>query len=178
MTERFETQGEGGNALPHLLVATISPGSNGGVEWTVKCPYEGRRECGSTEECFGTPADVEKWGCEPFPEMPEISTAVFAKGVLNKLVGKETEEWAKFEAARDRWVEEVHDGHEWHRTAECWFEYAIKDVWGSEPEFYLSKLPADMEINGPIKVMVGYDGYGEEVEPLFKLWEEPTNADS
>lgn len=178
MSERFEKQGQGSNAQPHLLVAKISPGSHSGVQWDVKCPYEGVRECGLTEECSGSEEEAKKWGCEPFPVSPPNM-----KGDPNLRTPEEREAdkaaWDKFFEAQDRWRDEVHGGYLWHRTDQCWFEYALRsNPWDFEPEYYLALLPADMEINGPIKVMVGYDAYGEEVEPLFKLWEEPTNADS
>lgn len=181
----YVAQGKGINAKPHLLIPTIDPWWNGGVKWTVQCPYEGPRECGLVEECNGTEEDVARWGCEPFPAMPGgYGSLVVAmpEGYDGLVVGPLSEErraaWRKFEQERDRWEDEVHGGYRWHRTEECWFATVAVPNSDFEPEYFLSDIPRDTPINGPIKVLVGYEGQDEDTEPKFKLWEEPTHADS
>lgn len=171
--QRFDTRPDGPNAKPHILRAFLDPHAAGGVSWTIKCPYEGPRECGLVEECTGSDKDVQKWGCEPFPTPPSD----YGDG------GPEEDRhaaWEAFEAARDRWENEVHGGRKWHRTEQCWFEHAIGD-WDFEPEYYLSTMTGPnekLEISSPIQVAVGYDGYDEDTEPLLRPWTAPTEEAS
>lgn len=171
---RFDEPGTGANEKPHLLIATLDIHCWGGVDWRVQCPYEGIRPCGAVEECRGTPEDAKKWGCEPLPKAPEGFVDMTVPGPQSD---RRRAEWDEFSKKLVHWRDEVHGGYEWHRTKVCWFQNRIPSG-DFEPEDFLSCLPADMEIKSPIKVMVGYEGHGEDVEPVFKLWEEPTDADS
>lgn len=176
-TARFSPQGTGANDKPHLLVARLDRYASGAVQWNVKCPHEGNRECGAVVDCNGTPDDVERWGCELYPETPGETPAPDGEGGY-EYSEEGSEAWKKFEKARERWVYEVHDGFEWHHGSECWFEHVITSNGDFDPEYFLAELPDGMEVNSPIKVIVGYEGYGEDVEPVLRLWEEPTDDQS
>lgn len=173
----YVPQGEGLNAKPHLLIPTIDTYGYSGVKWTVQCPYEGPRECGLVEECNGTPKDVEKWGCELLPELPNVTPVPNGKGGY-EYHAHDREAWEAFEAARDRWLNEVHDGYARHRTDECWFVHIATCSDYFEPEYFLADIPEGTPIAGPMKVLVGYEGHDEDTEPKFKIWEEKDNADS
>lgn len=172
---RFDKQGEKANAQPHLLTAYLDLDSFAGVTWRVTCPYTGPKECGMVEECRGTSRDVEKWGCEPYPSAPDIRSLQNPDGTWSAVANDEV--WDAFHKARDRWVDEIHDGNEFHRTQACWYEEAISSG-DYEAEYFLSAFPREYVIVSPIKVMVGYEGYADECEPVLKLWEEPTDDQS
>lgn len=158
------------NTQPHVLTPILSAW-HGGVRWEVHCPHTGPRACGLVEECTGSEKDVEKWGCERFPEPPKDY------GDAGPESDEARDAWQKFEAARERWRDEVHGGYEWHRTEKCFFEYAVK-AGDFDAEYFLDQLPQDMVIPGPMKVRVGYEGSGEDTEPKFKLWEEPSDGET
>lgn len=167
--KHYDEQGTGSNRLPHLLIPVIDTHWYAGIKWTMQCPYEGPRECGLVEECNGTEKDVAKWGCELFPMAPSD---------YHEAAPASREDWEKFEAARDHWENEVHGGHRWHRTEECWFATVAVPNSDFEPEYFLEDIPDGTKITGPLKVLVGYEGSEEETEPTFKLWEEPTDAET
>jgi hypothetical protein len=173
----YVPQGEGLNAKPHLLIATIDTYGYSGVKWTVQCPYEGPRECGLVEECNGSPADVAKWGCELYPEQPHVTPIPTGRGGWT-YSDEDRAKWEAFEKALDHWLEEVHDGYRRHRTEVCWFVHIAEcsDFW--EPEYFLADMPNGLLLNGFLKVLVGYEGQDEDTEPKFKIWEEKANADS
>lgn len=172
---QYNEQGEGANKLPHLLTARIDTWRSGAVKWSVICPYEGNRECGFIEECNGTDYEVAKWGCEPHPKAPSDDLArYYLDGKLVGPPGAWEEAWDRYFEARDRWADEVHGGYGGHRTDKCWFEYVLKEG-DVEPEYYLEPLEGQA-VSSPLKVCVGYTGSGEETEPVFKLWEEHSNA--
>lgn len=166
----YDEQGAGANRLPHLLIPTIDTHQYAGIKWTVTCPYEelGSNEgCGIVEECNGTEPDVAKWGCELHPLPPSD---------YHEAAPASHEEWEAYEEARDRWLNEVHDGYRWHRTTDCWFAKVAVPNSDFEPEYFLADIPSGTPITGPLKVIVGYEGSDEDTEPKFKLWEEPTDA--
>lgn len=173
----FTPQGEGANAEPHLLIATVDAWRSGGVKWTVQCPYEGPRECGLIEECMGSPKEVERWGCEPHPVQPDVTPIPDDRGGW-KYSEEDRKKWLAHEDALDHWKNVVHGGYDGHRTDECWFVHisTVSDYW--EPEYFLEGIPEGTPISGPMKVLVGYQGSGEDTEPKFKIWEESGNADS
>ncbi len=169
----YETQGTGANRLPHLLIPTIDTYQYSGIRWTVQCPYEteGKAEnCGIVEECNGTPQDVERWGCLLFPTPPSDSADLAA---LSEDERKAL--WEEFEAKREVW-DEVNEWHRWHRTTQCWYTHVAVPNSDFDPEYFLADIPRGTPINGPLKVLVGYEGSDEDTEPKFKLWEEPTDA--
>jgi hypothetical protein len=175
----FSDKGTGLNTKPHILTAYIDKWH--GVSWKIQCPYEGPRECGVLEECYG---DNEKYGCSPRPtppsdlyppplswkkEFPDADLSPEKKAEIS-------EAWDAFFDAQDAWREE-HEGREHHRTEQCWFEHTLTEGWCDEEEF-LEHFPEGTLISSPMKVLVGYDGHDEDTMPKFKLWEEPTHADS
>jgi hypothetical protein len=177
MTTHYVPQGEGLNVKPHLLIVTIDAWFAGGVKWTVQCPYEGPRECGLLEECTGSPADVKQWGCELRPEIPDVRPVPNGKGGFKYLL-EDQAKWEAYEKALDDWRNVVHSGYEGHRTEECWFVHISKVSDYFEPEYFLADIPEGTPVNGPLKVLVAYEGSGEDTMPKFKLWKEPSNADS
>lgn len=170
----FADQGTGANAKPHLLTAYVT--AWGGVGWRVTCPHEGPRDCGMVEECNGTPKDVEKWGCELYPEQPHVTPIPNGRGGWT-YSPEDQEKWDAFEKAQDHWLDEVHGGYRRHRTEQCWFERVLQEDW-FDSESYLEHIPEGTEIVSPLKVIVGHDGYDEDTIPLFKIWEEKDDADS
>jgi hypothetical protein len=83
--------------------------------------------------------------------------------------------WDEWEAADERWTEEHDDGPQ-HPTDHCWVEYMIAEG-DYEPEYYLRSMPKGHVIDGPMQVQVGRVGYGEEAEPVFRLWDDNESGD-
>lgn len=171
--QSFHDQGHGANAKPHLLIARLSPSSWGGVDWSVECPYEGDRSCGSWIECKSTEEHMARWGCQEYPKAP--------KGVVPGcpdypgMDAVRERAWEAFYAAREEWeADHIHGA--FHTGPECWYADRIKSG-DEEPEYYLAPMGEELIISGPLKVLVGQDtSYGaDDVYPIFKLWEEPTH---
>jgi hypothetical protein len=170
----YSKQGAGENRLPHLLVATIDTHWNSGIKWVIQCPYEadGKAEgCGIVEECNGTPDDVAKWDCLLFPESPSDHPPQLAAMSDEERAAA----WSEFEAKREVW-DEAHDWNRWHRTTECWYATVAIPNSDFDPEYFLADISRGTPINGPLKVLVGYEGSDEDTEPKFRLWEEPDGA--
>jgi hypothetical protein len=161
----FSEQGTGANAKPHLLIARIT--GWGGVDWEIQCPYDGPRECGTLEQCYGSPKEQEKHGCPPRPEPPRGMPVDFGE---HKADPGAKEAWEAFDKAMDEWRDE-HVKDQYHRTEQCWFELGLKQGWFDAEEFLMT-IPEGTEIVSPMKVLVGHDGYDEDTTPKFKIWEE------
>ncbi len=173
---RYTPQGDGQNRLPHLLVPLIDTKMYSGVRWEVRCPYEGPRECGVIQECHGTDEDVAKWGCEPFPKQPPSAT--MAPDMSEEERKASDRAWTAFLDDMQEWKDVTHGGYGYHHTDVCWYaEVAIPNS-DFEPEYFLADIPDGTPIEGPLKVLVGYEGSDEDTEPKFKLWEEPTDDPS
>ena len=171
----YTEQGQRENRLPHLLVAEIDTHWHSGIKWVVKCPYEAEDEdegCGIVEECNGTPADVEKWGCLLFPSSPSDESSYPEMSDEERRAA-----WDEFEAKREAW-DEAHDHHRWHRTPQCWYAHIAVPNSDFEPEYFLADIPRGTPIEGPLKVLVGYEGADEDAEPKFRLWKESGDAET
>lgn len=168
---RFIEQGTGINAKPHLLTARIN--GWGGIVWSIECPYEGSRDCGSLEECHGTPEQREKYRCSERP-VPPSDVMPVTWGIHQADPGAK-EAWDDYHEALDQWRDE-HDNDGFHRTEECWFELVLREDW-FDSEGYLTDLDNEIVVS-PMRVLVGYEGSGEDTEPKFTLWKEEGNADS
>lgn len=150
---KFDRQGEGYNALPHLLTATLDPDWRDGMRWSVQCPYEGAgRPCALLEECTKHPRPQSPGvGCTPMD--PEFQ-----------------QRWDEWEAADERWWED-HDFGSWHPANQCWASHMIAEG-DYEPEYYLRSMPKGHVINGPLRIQIGRIGNYEEAEPVFRLWDD------
>lgn len=171
MNHFFSAQGMGKNARPHLLIARVDVSAYGGISWEVQCPYEGPRECGAIERCYGSDKDVEKWGCTLYPTEPHAPEA-YKPG--EDLPQELKDAWDAYQQAVDKWREGhlyVENGDYGHRTDQCWFVDRLRSG-DEEPEYYLAKITQGIEIRSPLKVLVGHEGSFEEISPLFKLWKE------
>lgn len=174
-------QGTGQNVRSHLLIGTIRIDSYGGsIEWSLKCPYEGPRACGAVETCEGIPADVEKWGCMPYPPVPSLPSDL--KTLAGAALGHYPEEYLRqfevWEGARDAWQDD-HDyaggGEYGHRTELCWYEYYFHEG-DMEPEDILRCFPDGTVLATPLKVLVGTIGYEDETAIEFQLWKDEADA--
>lgn len=155
----FEPQGVGMNLLPHLLTATLDPDWHRAVRWSVQCPHEGAgRPCALFEECIE----------HPRPEPPD---GVRGWASEDPETRQRYDVWV---AEDDRWIDE-HDSGPQHPVDQCWVDYMIREG-ESEPDYYLSRM-AKGAINGPMRVQVGRIGYGEEAEPVFRLWNDDKDVD-
>jgi hypothetical protein len=156
---RFSKKGEHDNVLPHLLTALIDPGWNGSVRWRLECPHKGAdRPCALLWECTE----------HPRPDDP------FHKPVINaelEVDPEYAEEIAAYNKAMEGWEDE-HPFGSYHHTDRCWAEWALAENDWIEPEYYLEPIPAGTPLISPLKVMIGARGYGEDQEPVFRLWDD------
>jgi hypothetical protein len=168
----FANQGTSANSKPHLLTAYIN--GWGGVTWKIECPHEGPRDCGTLEECHGTPEQMKTYGCSPRP-VPPSDTMPVEWGYF-KADNDAKDVWNTYYNALEQW-RTSHEGREHHRTEKCWFELALEEDWFDSEE-YLDLIPEGTRIVSPLRVLVGHDGYDEDTTPKFKIWEENGDADS
>jgi hypothetical protein len=162
---RFEPQGKGYNALPHVLTAYVDHWRSSGITWRVKCPYEGpSRPCASMEECLEHPAA---------PQDPYDRVSLSREDKLDPEFQQEVQEYKK---ALERWEDDHPDGHR-HAVDRCWAEW-VMDEGDVEPEYFLEPIPGDHPVTGPLRVLLGTRGYGEEADPVYRLWDDDKDGES
>lgn len=171
----FPEQGQHENTKPHLLIARIDTSSYAGIRWTVECPYEGFRDCGMLVRCTGSEQDVEKWGCTPYPVEP-----TWPKGYKfdMEMPPETADAWRVYREAVSDWRDDhlEFDGEHGHHNEDCWYIDRLRSG-DEDPEYFLAHITPDTEIRSPLKVAVGYEGWQEEISPLFRLWKEAADGD-
>jgi hypothetical protein len=162
------------NEKPHLLHAKVGVWSAyHGIDWSVECPYEDDdiRDCGAVEECSGVPADVERWGCRPYPEEPKFPEGQKPDEDLPEDFRLAFLAW---EDAVEEWKSDhiyYGEGRYGHRSKECWF-VQIVGLGDLEPDDFLHNIPNGTPVVSPLPVRVDYEGHYEETSPNFTPWKD------
>ena len=156
---RYSPKGEHDNRLPHRLIAQIDSHWNGGVRWKLECPYEGvERPCALLMECTEHPRPSDPY------HKPMVTSEL-------EIDPEYREEIEAYEKAMEAWEDE-HPHGSYHHTGDCWARWVIEEGDYSEPEYFLADIPRGTPLVGPLEVLLGARGHGEDQEPVFRLWNE------